>query len=412
VLVGRVFKSNKIAALSFFTAGALFAINPPQGKYVSGGVIGNVIGDMLIPVAMYFLFRALNEKDQIFAGLFLFSFAGLLYTHHLSSFVFIFSAAAILLLYLALNLKNIFSIVRDWMKVFFKPFPLLIFLFLIFYFLFVFTPSYFNPAAVSQATGEPTKITRIGLSLSQIEGTVGSAQLIFGSLGFLLIFLTFKTKELRYAMALGWFAVLFVMSWKPGWLFVNIPSDRVSNYLYLPLALLFPFALVRYFECMKSASSRFFSTVFLFALMFFIITNGLADSAEVFKGENSFQGAMQTFHSAQYLASTVDTGKDVILKDHVNVYGDSWYKLFFMKDYKYPLSRGVLTRYVDPTKPRETCTRDMISDPQSETGKECFEMSGVNYIAVNAQIEGNSFEKYSDFSKVYSSDYISVFRRD
>jgi hypothetical protein len=121
---------------------------------------------------------------------------------------------------------------------------------------------------------------------------------------------------------------------------------------------------------------------------------------------------MQTFHSAAYLAAAVDTNKDIILKDHVNIYGDSWYKLFFMKDYKYPLSRGVLTRYVDPTKPRETCTRDMISNPESDAGKACFADTGVNYVVLNAQIEGNSFEKYPDFSKVYGSDGISIFRRD
>jgi hypothetical protein len=69
-------------------------------------------------------------------------------------------------------------------------------------------------------------------------------------------------------------------------------------------------------------------------------------------------------------------------------------------------------RYVDPTKPRETCTRDMISDPESDSGKACFVDTGVNYVVVNAQIEGNSFEKYPDFSKVYGSDYISIFRRD
>jgi len=412
ILLGRVFESKKIAVISFFVAGALFAVNAPQGRYVSGGVVGNVIGDMLIPVALYFLYRALAEYDQIFAGLFFFSLAGLLYTHHLSAFVFIFSAAAILLLYLLLNIKNILKIIGDWLKIFLKPFPLAILFFSALFLFFIFTPSYFNSAAVSQATGEPTKITRVGLSLSQIEGTVGSAQFILGALGFLLALLALKTKELKYSVALGWFLILFAMAWKPGWLFVNIPSDRIGNYLFLPLALLSSFALVRYFEVFTSAASRFASAVLLFTLLFFVITNGLSDSADAFKAKNQFQQAMETFHSAQYLASTVDINKDIILKDHVNIYGDSWYKLFFMKDYKYPLSRGVLTRYVDPTKARETCTRDMISDPESDVGKACFVETGVNYVAVNTQIEGNSFEKYPDFSKVYGSDYISIFRKN
>lgn len=423
VLVGHVFKSNRIATISFFMSGALFAINPPQGKYVSGGVIGNVIGDMLIPVAMYFLYRALSEKDRIFAGMFFFSFAGILYTHHLSSLIFIFSAAAFILLYLILNISNFFRVIQEWIKMFLRPFPILVLFFLVSFFLFIFTPSYFNPEAVGQATGEPTKATRVGLNLSQLENSVGSAQLIFGSLGFLLLlFELFKKRDrfvrsessfgTKYSLAIGWFLILFLLSWKPGWLYVNIPSDRISNYLYLPLALLSPFALVWYFENLRSSASKFFSTVFLFTLLFFVITNGLSDSADVFKKENSFQEAVQTFHSARYLSSTVDMEKDVILKDHVNIYADSWYKLFFMKDYKYPLSRGVLSRYIDPTKPRETCTRDMISDPESEIGKACFAETGVNYIAINSQIEGNSFEKYASFSKIYMSDYISIFRRN
>ena len=121
---------------------------------------------------------------------------------------------------------------------------------------------------------------------------------------------------------------------------------------------------------------------------------------------------METFHSARYLAQTTDSGKDVILKDHVNIYGDSWYKLFFMKDYKYPLSRGNLSRYDDPTKPREMCTLEMISEPESAEAAKCYAETGVNYIALNTQIEGKSFEAYPDFSKVYNSNYISIFKKD
>jgi hypothetical protein len=233
-----------------------------------------------------------------------------------------------------------------------------------------------------------------------------------GGLGFLLALLALRTKNLKYSFVLGWAIVLFVLSWKPGWLYVDIPSDRVSNYLFFPLVLLSSYALATYFKIFSSKSSRFLSAIFLFMLLFFVITNGLSDSAEAFKTQDQFKEIMQTYHSAGYLAATVDTSRDIILKDHINIAGDSFYKLFFMKDYKYPLSRGVLSRYIDPTKPRETCTRDMIMDPESDVGKACFADTGVNYIALNAVIEGSSFEKYQDFSKVYASDYISVFRRD
>lgn len=412
ILVARLFKNKKATALSFFVAGVLYAVAAPQGKYISGGVVGNIIGDMLIPAALYFLYRAFKEKDQIFAGLFLFSFLGLLYTHHLSAFVLIFSVAAVLILYLALNIKRVFGTISGWLKIFLKPVPIIFLLMSAFYFLFIFTPSYFDKSAVSQATGEPSKITRTGLSLAQIELNVGSARLLLGAIGIALLIFNLKPKKYRYSFALGWTLVLFVMTYKPGWMYVNIPSDRIGNYLFLPLAVLSAYALAKYFEMIKRSSTKFFASAFLYTVLFFVITNGLSDSADAFKVRPQFQEATETFHSAQYLAQATDPAKDVILKDHVNIYGDAWYKLFFMKDYKYPLSRGNLSRYDDPTKPREMCTRDMISSPQSAGALKCYSETGVNYIVVNAQIEGKSFETYPEFSKMYESNYVSIFKKD
>jgi len=412
MLAGRIFKSSKVTATAIFVVGVLYAINAPQGKYVSGGVVGNVFGNMLIPVALYFLYRALSEKDSVFAGLFIFSLTGLLYAHHLSAFILLYSIAAIVVAYLALNLDRIFKVIGDWIKIFLKPFPLLFLIFSILFFIFVYTPSYFNPSAVAQATGEPTKITRTGLDFNQLEMNAGSARLILGALGFVLLLTAFKRKEYKYSFALAWVVVLFLMSWKPGWIYVNVPSNRIGNYLFLPFSLLASFGLAEFLHFFRKSATFFFSTVLLFILLFFVITDGLADSAEVFKMRPQFQEAVQAFHSAQYLAEKLDTSRDILLKDHVNIYGDSWYKLFFMQDYKYPLSRGMLSRYVDPTKPRETCTRDMITIPETETAKKCFLETGVNYVALNAQLEGNSFEKYPDFSKIYSSNYIAIFKRN
>jgi hypothetical protein len=412
ILAANLFKNRSVTAMTFFTAGVLYAVSAPQGKYISGGVVGNVIGDMLIPVALYFLFRALKEKNSVFAGLFIFSAAGLFYTHHLSGFIFLYSIAAIILAYLALNFTRVFGIIGNWLKIFFRPFPLAVLALGIFILVFVYTPSFLDRSAIAQATGAPSKATRIGLGLDQIEMNVGSARLLLGAVGLILLLWNIKLKKYRYSFAIGWTVILLLMAFRPGWLFVNIPSTRVGNYLFLPFSLVSAYALAKYFEFFKKSSTRFFASVLLYTLIFFVITDGLSDSAEAFKTRPQFQEAMQTFHSAAYLSEKLDTSHDILLKDHVSIYGDSWYKLFFMKDYKYPLSRGMLSRYVDPTKPRETCTRDMIMSPESESTKECFFETGVNYLALNAQLDGNSFEKYPDFSKVYSSNYISVFRKD
>lgn len=412
ILVGRLFKNKSVTALCFFMVGVLYAINAPQGKYVSGGVVGNILGDMFLPLALYFLLRALKEKSSLFAGLFVFIFTGLIYTHHLSAFILIFSVAAILLIYLLVNIKKAHNIFLEWTKIFVKSFPIAIALLSILFVLFIFMPSYFNPEAVSQATGQPVKATRVGLNFDQIEINAGSARLILGGLGFALLLIGFERKKYQYSFALGWALILFLMTWKPGWLSVNIPSSRVGNYLFLPLSVLAAYGVGRYFDLLKKSATKFFSAVLLYTILFFVITHGLSDSADAFKAKNQFQESLETFHSAEYLAKTVDTSQDIILKDHVNIYGDSWYKLFFMKDYKYPLSRGILTRYEDPTKPRENCTRDMITEPQSKKGQVCFAETGVNYIVLNSQLEGNSFEAYPEFSKVYGSNYISIFKKN
>lgn len=412
ILAARLFENRSVTTMTFFASGVLYAISAPQGKYISGGVVGNVIGDMLIPLVLYFLFRALKEKNSMFAGLFIFAAAGLFYTHHLSGFIFLYSIVAIILAYLALNFRQFFKIIGGWLKTFLKPFPMLILLFGLVVLLFVYTPSFLDKSAIGQATGTPSKDTRVGLSLDQIEMNVGSARLLLGAIGLVLLFLNLKIKKYEYSFAIGWTAILLLMAYKPGWLFVNIPSSRIGNYLFLPFSLVSAYALAKYFELFKRSSTKFFASVLLYTLLFFVITDGLSDSADAFKAKNQYQETMETFHSAQYLAENLDTSQDVLLKDHVNIYGDSWYKLFFMKDYKYPLSRGLLSRYIDPTKPRETCTRDMIMTPETESAKTCFSETGVNYLALNAQLEGNSFEKYPDFSKVYSSNYISVFKKD
>ncbi len=412
ILVARLFKNTNTTAVSFFVLGTLYAIAAPQGKYVSGGVIGNILGNMFLPLALYFAFRALKEKSGSHLGLFIFSATGLLYTHHLTSFVLIFISAAVLLIYFSVNIKRLPKIISSWLKILFKPFPVLVLILSILFLAFAYTPSYFNSAAVDQATGAPSKITRVGLSLKQIELNVGSARLILGILGILLLLLTFKPKKLEYSFVIGWTLILFIMTYRPGWLYIDIPSNRVSNYLFLPLSIAAAYCLAQYFHFFRKGATQFFAAVLLYTFLFFTITSGLSDSAEAFKIKNQFQEAVQTFHSGEYLAKTTNASKDIILKDHINIYGDSWYKLFFMKDYKYPLSRGKLTRYSDPTKPRETCTRDMIGKPQSETGRACFAKTGVNYVALNAQLEGMTFETYPEFSKVYASNYISIFKRN
>jgi hypothetical protein len=102
---------------------------------------------------------------------------------------------------------------------------------------------------------------------------------------------------------------------------------------------------------------------------------------------------------------------DVVLKDHIYLSGDTWMKLFFMKDYKYPLSRSYLRRYEDIAKDRETCTRDMVAIPDDEIGKKCFAETGVTYIVLKKGYDTAQFEKSENFEKIYSSDSVVIYHR-
>jgi hypothetical protein len=58
ILAFRLFSDleigKKVAIFSLFFIGPIFAISPPQAKFVDGGVIGNVMGDLLLPLTFIF----------------------------------------------------------------------------------------------------------------------------------------------------------------------------------------------------------------------------------------------------------------------------------------------------------------------------------------------------------------------
>ncbi len=99
ILVLRIFQKKQIALLALFLLGTLFAIASPQAKFISGGVIGNLLGNLLMPTAFYFFFRfsellftdSQKKLARTFLALAFFSLFGLFYAHHLPAFLFHFS---------------------------------------------------------------------------------------------------------------------------------------------------------------------------------------------------------------------------------------------------------------------------------------------------------------------------------
>ncbi|HCP08802.1 MAG TPA: hypothetical protein DIT25_03335 [Candidatus Moranbacteria bacterium] len=87
-------------------------------------------------------------------------------------------------------------------------------------------------------------------------------------------------------------------------------------------------------------------------------------------------------------------------------------KLFFMRGYRYPDSRGYFKRYEDLTKPREMCTLWMISNPGGKDAEDCFDETGTRFLMVNPQYDSAQFRKLSNFDQIYSGDKINIYHKN
>jgi hypothetical protein len=492
-----------VALWGLFVIGILYPISAPQVKFVSGGVIGNIIGNFLIITAIYAFLKTItstqetiNNNKQIntfsktpfwtihlqqyinsdasFSGLFMIIIATLVYTHHLSSFVFIYSFITILISFMLLvfifikfDLLKFFKLLFIHLSPFFPFFPFLerftrfkasllptiIAIFVIFFLFQVRTPSYLNSEAIDIAVGTPTKITRVGFGLSEIIERVGSWRVlftgIFGVIGLSALVTCLRSRALSptshssavaasgkarlpltsslvplaisLAILFAWAKILFLMSWKPGLLQVDIPSRRIITYLTYPLTIMASFGIAYFFAIIKTKLSK---DLFTFLFLFFIgigiisgfsqdITANQRTTAGKFEisDEINSKEVMQTYLAAIYLASNTNAD-EMVLKDHKFLEGDTWMKLFFMRDYKYPLSRTYDRRYEDVINKRETCTRDMVLKPNSEIGEQCFAKTNTNYIVLKKGYDDAIFKKSPDFQQIYSSKTVTVFQKN
>jgi hypothetical protein len=405
---------NTIAILSLLFIGPLYAISSPQAKFISGGVIGNNLGSLFLPVIFYFYLRSFQEKNCRLFILGSFLTFGLFYTHHLSALIFLFAAAASALLYFIFNIRNLKSAVSGLLKTIARP-AAIIFLLAGFIFMFaVYPPGYFEPDTVKTAVGKPEKSTRTGLSFSQLSYASGEARMLLGAAGIIIIAFTRKRKEIGYSLALGWAGAILLMSLKPQLLMINIPSGRIGNYASFPLAILAGYSISWLANVIRSSRGAVrFGVAFpsLLLLLFFAVTSGMYDNSQSLKTTPNAQPALETHRASEFLAEK--TGEnDLILKDHNYLVADSWIKLYFMKDYKYPLSRGYFKRYDDEFSEREMCTLWMISTPNLEQGKKCLYDLGVNFVMVNPLYDSSQFEKSKEFEKVYTSSNIAIFHRN
>jgi len=403
-----------IAIVVLFLIGPLYAIASPQAKFISGGVIGNDVGNLLIPIAVLLFLKAFADKKSSILAFALFISLGLAYTHHLSTFVFIFLSLFSLLAYSALNFKTFFGEAKAWLKMIMTREVLLVLAMGVIFIFVLYTPTYLNTSAIDTAVGAPSKASRAGLTLTQLKSTAGEARFAFAIIGILLLFFAKKLGRYNQAFMIGWISALTVMSLRPDWLFVNIPSNRIASYVVFPTAIIAAYMFTIILNNLKSedANKNYVGPIFLSAsfliLMTFISTNGLYDNAIALNSASSASGAIQTYAASQYLGQHSQSD-DMILKDHNYLSGDSWIKLFFMRGYNYPLSRAYFKRYEDETKPREQCTNLMISSPNSIEAKKCFDGTKTDFIMIDPKMDSAQFNRLPEFWQVYSGDAVAIF---
>lgn len=368
---------------------------------------------MFIPLIFYFFFRGILEKNSTFFSLGLLTSFGLAYTHHLSTFIFAFSLIFVLFFILLFGGKDFFSEIKKWLTLIFSPSVLAIIFLGIAFFFFVRMPGYIENQAVKTIVGEPSRSTKAGLSMAQIFATVGESRATLGIIGIILLFIFFKKNKYQSALLTGWFLSIFIMSWKPTLLHIDIPSSRIGNYLILPLVLSGAFALNWIFfdylytqkEDKHYLNKNWKLSAFLI-LVLYISISGFMSQAQSINPNKVNSKFIETFSVAKYLAQKT-SAEDIILKDHNYVASDSWMKVFLMRDYNYPFTRSFLFRYDSPT--REQCTLRMIAEPKSSEAKKCFAETGINFVVVNPHYDSSQFSDSKEFWKVYSSDLIGTY---
>ncbi len=400
-----------LVTLLFF--GPLYSLGSPQSKFVSGGVVGNTFGNLFLPLILLCFYRALRTKDSRFLGLALLFTWTLAYIHHLSTFILLFVLVATILLHILFHFRTAHTLLLQWFKLLFRPFPLIIVATILLFFFVVAMPTYIETNAVGTAVGTPTKTTRTGLTFEQISQSIGSPRFALALLGLLVFGFFLRKKSYARTFILAWTGILLLMTMRPDLLLVDIPSNRIGAYLSFPIGIaagIFSLFFLCYFEKYKQYLPRIVYFSSLITLAVILLSNGSFDNAATLLKESKAEPVVATMHASQFLATHTSTD-DRIVKDHNFIVGDAWMKLFFMRGYSYPFSRAYFGRY-ETNPDREHCTLYMISTPNSKDGERCFQATGVNFVVVDAVRDAAQFDTAKKFSKIYSSRYIAIYQKN
>ncbi|MEI9967011.1 MAG: hypothetical protein WDN67_05330 [Candidatus Moraniibacteriota bacterium] len=186
----------------------------------------------------------------------------------------------------------------------------------------------------------------------------------------------------------------------------------MANYLIFPLALLSAFLLALFFGALKNEkflpkSVRIGAIILLFA---FVLHNGFFNNDQYLlsqKNENN-QKMLALFNGSRFLAERLPE-EGLVVHDHINILGDSWIKLAFMRDYNYPFYRALLFRYDRPSDRQERCTLNVIGAPNSDEALGCMRDLGIRATFVNQSIDGEQFSHFNTYWQVYNDPFYSAY---
>lgn len=319
-LHSRLFTRENIALATLFFFGPLYTLASPQAKFVSGGVVGNTLGNFFMPVIFYAFYRALSEKRSDFLALGMLLTFSLAYIHHLSTLMTLFVLIGVAVTSLIIRFNSFTETLRSWFELILRPKPLLVLLSACIFFFGIALPTYIETHAVGTALGTPTKTTRTGLSFYQITFSSGETRVALGLIGMFLLAALSARKTYASAFLLGWGGILSVMTFRPNLLFINIPSNRIGAYLSFPLGLLAAVAFIGFFALAISQTKKhlllpgFLFLIMAFSSFFFALGSGSYDNGQTLLPNSKAQSALETFTASRFLAVHT-TADDVILKD-------------------------------------------------------------------------------------------------
>lgn len=409
VLVRRLLERSRRGEVVALTAtvlyGLLYGLGSPQMKYVLGGVIGNTFGFLLIPSILLLVAVAIRQRSAVLLGTAYAAATGLALIHHLSTLVFVIAVLGMVLVLLVIGR----SLLREILRLAVARTAVAVLGGCVAFFL-VWPPSYIANRAVTTIVGAPVKEEHTGLSLAQLANLAGEPRLLLAVVGIVALLAAARRHVLAAAVLVGWTVPAVVLVMLPQYTHIDLPSARVAYYLIMPLSVAAAYGAVQLTDILhRRAVPRWLAVTTVALLLLVPVRYGMADDAVYLaKLAPQYATALSVQRTGAFLATQIPADMRIV-HDHINIPGDSWFKLQLLQDYNYPFYRANLFRYDRVSDRQERCTLYVIATPSSDEAKRCMAELGIRVLVVNEAIDGQQFRHFRNYWRVYADSGLSVY---